>query len=448
MKDLDDESPAATPAADSSGLPEAAQRKNSYVFAALISLTYFTAPVLYVGMVQAALCKRLELSNTLANLPTTVYLAMAWFPVVCAWWFPQARMLRPLVRTAYAAQAIMGAIMAAVLLLGAPNSVVYAALVAHATILGCANNVTLTLNWEALRRGTSECVRGKALGLAFGWGPGFAVVGSLTAQLLLEGKLFGWTAPASLAFAYPYNYAILFGFSLFTMAAAAFIARRYEFQLPATDVRRESFSTAVFGGFRSVLTHRVLLIACIVYLLVFCGNMVQVNMSIFTHEAVGRSAEDLAGYQLALRFSFKMLAGMLLGWLLARTNPKMPLLVTVGLQIAGVLWVLLVPGYWFLLAFGINGAGELFGVYYVNYPVSCSRPHEVRRNIAFLTLASSLVGLAPLVYGWIADTWSLRASFWAALVLLLFTAALVLLKLPSRPKPPVEDESELKPAAA
>ena len=89
-----------------------------------------------------------------------------------------------------------------------------------------------------------------------------------------------------------------------------------------------------------------------------------------------------------------MLCGFLLGWLLTRTNPKVPLLVTIGLQIAGVLWVLSVPGYWFLLAFGLNGAGELFGVYYLNYPVRCSAKWQVRRNIAFLVLISTFVGVA------------------------------------------------------
>jgi hypothetical protein len=124
--------------------------------------------------------------------------------------------------------------------------------------------------------------------------------------------------------------------------------------------------------------------------------------------------------------------------LLVRTNPKVPLLVTIGLQMAGILWVLFVPGYWFLLAFGINGAGELFGVYYMNYPMLCSPKTRVRRNLSFLVLLSSLVGLAPIFYGWISDTWSLRVSFWAALVLLFCTTVMVIFKLPSRPSPPAE----------
>lgn len=223
------------------------------------------------------------------------------------------------------------------------------------------------------------------------------------------------------------------------MGLASLMVHLYRIPLPVVDTEREPFHVAVLGGFKGMISNRILLIACIAYLLVYCGNLVQNNMNIFTRISVGRAPEDLVGYQLALRFSFKMLAGFLLGWLLIRTNPKVPLLVTVGLQIAGVLWVLLVPGYWFMLAFGLMGAGELFGVYYINYPVCCSPKSQVRRNIAFLGLISSSVGLAPMLYGWISDTWSLRASFWTAMIIMIFTAALVFFKLPARPQPLPED---------
>ena len=415
------------------------QNRNALIYAAQISLIYLAAPALYVGFVQAGLCKHLHTSDTIANLPSTVFLAMAWAPVVVAWLFPQARLLKSTMGIAYWLMAAMGLVVAAVLVAKPSSGLIIGALIAHAAVLGAANVVANVLSWEALDRGVSPRLRGKALGLAFGWGPGFAVIGSLSAQLLLDGKLFGWVPPAWLGVAYPYSYAMLFAASGVCMALAAILASYYRIPLPRQDVERESFNKAIIGGFKSFLGNRVLLIASIAYLLVYCGNMVQINMSIFTHEAVGRLSEDLAGYQLTLRFAFKMVFGFFLGWILTRTNPKVPLLVTVGLQIAGVLWVLLVPGYWFMLAFGINGAGELFGVYYMNYPVQCSPKSRVRANIAFLALISTFVGLAPVLYGWISDTWSLRASFGAALALLVFTATLVYLKLPTNPRPRDED---------
>ena len=415
------------------------QNRNVLIYATLVSLTYLAAPVLYIG-IQAGLFKRLHASNAMANLPSTVYAAMAWFPVIIAWLFPQARLLKKTMSLAYGLMSLTG-VMIAVLMISQPsNEIIIWSLVVQAALLGGSNGVLSILNWEALDRGVSERLRGKALGLAFGLGPAFAVVGSLFAQLLLNGKLFGWQPPQWLSLNYyPYNYAILFGTCAVCMGLAALLVHFYRIPLPKVDTEREPFPIAVLGGLKGMITNRVLLIACIAYLLVYCGNMVQNNMNIFTRISVGRAPEDLVGYQLALRFSFKMLAGFLLGWLLIRTNPKVPLLVTVGLQIAGVLWVLLVPGYWFMLAFGLMGAGELFGVYYINYPVCCSPKSQVRKNIAFLGLISSSVGLAPMLYGWISDTWSLRASFWAATVILIFTAALVFFKLPARPKPLPED---------
>jgi hypothetical protein len=421
------------------------QNRNAIIYTSLIALTYLAAPVLYVDLLHTGMFKRLHTSDTLANLPSTVYLAMAWFPFIAAWLFPQARLLKPLMSFAYGLTALMGAVVAVVILVQPSREIIIGVLLVHAALVGCAIGLTGILNWEALHRGVSEQLRGKALGLAFGLGPTFAVAGSLGAQLLLNNKLFDLRLPQWMTLAYPYNYVFLFGVSVVCMSLAAFLVHLYRIPIPKVDNDRESFSVAVLGGFKSILSNRVLLIACMAYLLVYCGNMVQNNMSIFTKEAVGVEPDHLAGFQLALRFSFKILAGFLLGWLLTRTNPKVPLLVTVGLQMAGVIWVLMVPGYWFLMAFGLMGAGELFGVYYINYPVCCSPKSQIRRNIACLGLISSLVGLSPMLYGWISDTWNLRASFWTAFAILAFTTILVVVRLPANPKPRPEDlrESDL-----
>lgn len=453
MPDETNQSSAGAPEpADTCGLEPRLQNRNALIFAGQIALIYLAAPALYVGFLQAGLCKRLHTSDTIANLPSTIFLAMAWGPVAVAWLFPQARLLKRVMAWGYAVTAAIGLGVATVLVVTTSSPTIIGALFVHAAVFGITNGVVNVLGWDALNRGVDVRRRGRALGLAYGWGPAFAVLSSLGAQLLLDGKFLGWTPPASLSIGYPFNYALLYAGSAGCMALAAYLASLYRIPLPRVDVERQSFQTAVVGGFRAVLRNRLLLVACLAYLLMYCGNMVQNNMSIFTREAVGRNPEDLAGYQLTLRFSFKMLCGFLLGWLLARTNPKVPLLVTAGLQIAGVLWVLLVPGYWFMLAFGINGAGELFGVYYVNYPAQCSPRSQVRSNIAFLSLISTLVGLSPVLYGWISDTWSLRASFWAALALLLLTTAMVLFGLPRNPQPyeqePSADEGAVRPTQA
>jgi len=306
------------------------QIRNCRIYAAQISLTYLAAPTLYVGFVQAGLCKRLHTSDTIANLPSTVYLAMTCVPVIVTWLYPEARQFKTMMARAYGLMALIGLLLAGVLLAPVSSRLTVTALVVHAAVLGAGNGVTNIMGWEALNRGVSSQLRGKALGLAFGWGPAFAVVGSLGAQLLLDGKVFGWAPPAWLSVGYPFSYALLFAAGAICIGLCALLVRLYRIPIPTVDVQRESFSTAIVGGLRSFLRSRILLIASIAYLLMYCGNMVQTNMSLFTHEAVGRMSEDLVGYQLTLRFSFKILAGFFLGWLLARTNPKAPLLFTAG----------------------------------------------------------------------------------------------------------------------
>lgn len=149
--------------AETCPVPEALQRRNAHIYAAMVALTYLTAPVLYVGMVQAALFKRLNISDALANLPSTLYLGMMWFPVLCAWWFPQTGMLRPLIRNAYLAQAVACGLVAGTLLLQAPLAVVIGVMLGHATVVGAANGTTVVLNWEMLGQAISTRMRAHAL---------------------------------------------------------------------------------------------------------------------------------------------------------------------------------------------------------------------------------------------------------------------------------------------
>ncbi len=415
------------------------QARNSLIYATLVSLIYLAAPVLYVGFVQAALCERLEASKMVSNLPTTAYLGLAAFPILIAWLVPQVKWLKLTLCVSYAVIAALGAMVTAVLLLDTPNWLRITALVAHGAILGCANGVVWTFNWEALGRGVSEARRGRAFTLAYGIGPVFAVIGSLGSQLLLTNKLFGWHPTWWWEIAYPYNFALLFGASVPIMALAAILSYLYVIPLPRQEAERRPFGETVFGGLGQFFSYRLILIACIAYLLIYSGHSVQNNMSLFSKEAVDVPAEQLVGYQNALRFACKVLAGFLLGWILTRTNPRAGLFVTGILDIASVLWVLFVPGMWFLLAFGLNGAGELFGVYFPNYVVCCSPKSKIRRNMAFVMLIQTPVAFAPVLFGRIADLWGLRSSFWVAVAILVFVMVLVAVALPARPRPRAED---------
>src|SRR5262249_30239025 len=189
-------------------------------------------------------------------------------------------------------------------------------------------------------------------------------------------------------------------------------------------------------GFLQFFSYRLILLAVIGYILVYSGHMVMSNVTLYTQEAIGEPPEKYVGLQMALRFGFKVFAGFFLGWLLTRTNPKTLLVVTASLSFAGVAWALSVPGFWFMLSFGIMGAGELFGVYYPNYILGCSPKSRMRRNMAFASLVTMPVGFAPVLFGFISDELGsgnkkvgFQASFVAAMLLIVAAIVLVLLTL-------------------
>jgi hypothetical protein len=289
-------------------------------------------------------------------------------------------------------------------------------------------------------RGVSESRRGLALGLAFGAGPILAVIASVGSQLLLAGKMQGVELPFALPqVGYPWNFALLYGLSVPILAIAALQSSLYVVALPEQEPERQPFLKGVFGGFGAFLAYRLTLLASITYILVYSGHMVFPNISLYTKEAIGVPAEEYAGLQLTLRFGFKIVAGFLLGWLLILTNPRTLMVTTATLTVCAVLWALVIPGPWFLVSFGILGAGELFGVYYPNYILGCSPPAQMRRNMAFASLITLPVGFAPVLYGTIADSIGgkpgFQASFAVSLAILAIAILLVWLYLPPRPVP-------------
>lgn len=124
--------------------------------------------------------------------------------------------------------------------------------------------------------------------------------------------------------------------------------------------------------------------------LVGAGSSTVITMTLYTPEALGLASSEFAGYQGALRFAFKMLAGLGLGWLLTRHSPKV-------------------------------------GVYFPNYVSSLSKPDRIRQNLAYMQVMSLPIGLTPAVFGVISDTAGHVISFVVALALSMTLA----LRLPS-----------------
>lgn len=417
-------------------LSAAEQRRNMFLFAGCTGLQYFAAPVLYVGITQASLCDHLGANAKVANLPATFYFAMTAVPALIAWLYPQVTHLKRNLVACYAIVATMLAIVALTLTLPLPDSLRIGVVIVQGAVAGAAMPAAIAFLWEAIGRGTDESRRGLALSLAFGAGPILAVIGSLFSQLLLSGKVGNLTITS---LDYPNNFALLFATGVPAMILASFLASRFVVPLPKDEATRQPFSQVrdlcvgitlsiaalsayytehglvghvclVAGAaffvhhFRDILSQRILLLATVVTVLLYSGNTIPSNMNLYSSEVLGDLPEKFAGYQNTLRFSFKVVAGFLLGWILTKSHPKAGILLTGCLFIVAQLWAIFATGTMYLIAFGFYGAGELVGVYAPNYILSASRPDQVRRNMAFVTMLMAPAAPTGYLFGAISDT--------------------------------------------
>jgi MFS family permease len=473
-------------------LDSAAQRRNLVLFACCTGLIYLAAPVLYVGITQASLCNKLGADARTSNLPGTLFFAMTAAPALMAWLSPQVRTLLRNLSLCYFVSGAMLLTIALTLLADVPVAVKLAVVILQGGVSGATMPTAIALLWEVIGRGSDESKRGWALSLAFGAGPLLAVAGSFAQTALLGGQFFGWTLPGV---EYPKNFAILFGAGAPVMMLAAWLARRFNVPPALVEPTREPArqvlglllglpalfaavalthaatvaesevlrwlgwlsaavaAVAIIHHFRSVLSQRTLLLATIVTLLVYAGNMIPTNMNLYSSVALGGDPDKYAGVQNMLRFGFKVVAGAALGQLLTRTSPRAGLLATSLIYVVAPLWAATVTGPWYLLAFGIFGAGELVGVYSPNYLVSASRSSDLRRNMAFMTMMMVPAAPAGYLYGSIVDlaqrqgwTWAgmdsvtlgFRLSFLVCSLFVMSGIICTLVLLPRHPKPPVE----------
>jgi hypothetical protein len=432
-------------AASDCPLSTSQQTANLVRWAAHVGLVYLAAPVAYVGEVDAILLNKLGYSDKVANLPTAAFFCMtAPFLVLFTWYFCQVRMLKTILVASYGVVAASGLLVAAALLHPCSNWVV-AALIAHAMLMGWCLGIIGLYEWEILARGVSERRRGLALGLAYGVGPVLAVLGSLATQLLLDGRI----GPFSVGkLDYPWDFFALFLGSVLAMGLPAISAAYYVVPMPAVEIAREPLVSGVFGGFRDFIKNRLLLLASVAMLLTVLGaTTILPSVVLYMKSVLGEAPQKYAGYQFAMRFAFKAAAGVVLGWMLAKTHPRAGLSTTTGLCLGGLIWALIAPGKWYLLSFGILGAGELYYVYFQNYVISCSPTAAVRRNLAYSNLLVLPVSLAPILFGWISDKFGLQCSLATSAVVLASTLALVQFGLPRRPSvaPTSESDSETSP---
>jgi MFS family permease len=442
-----DENPYASPVASDSAddratvdsLSRSDQSRNLLLFGACTGAIYLAAPVGYVGVTQASLCRELHASDTAANLPATVYFSLTVMPVVLAWLFPAVRMLK---RNLACCFLFNGAAMATVgmsLISPWSDQAKIGVVIAQAAVCGATMPAAIAFLWELIGRGASEARRGWALSLAFGAGPLLAVLGSLGSQLLLDGELGRWRLTG---LEFPWNFAALFFAAAPVMLLGATLAGRFAISLPDEDAVRQPFFESVFGGIWNFLKDRVLLTAAAVTILVYTGNTIASNLNLFTSEVLEARPEQYAGLQNALRFGFKTAAGVLLGWLLTKTSPKQGIVTTAAIYVAALAWAMAATGKLYLVAFGLYGAGELVGVYAPNYILSASAPGEIRRNMAIVTMLMAPAAPAGALFGAISDHFGrihgaatgYRVSFAVCAAVVSAGILVALVALPARPR--------------
>ena len=410
-------------------LSESDQRWNSFVFILNYSIGYFVAPVFYVGVLHAAVLSSLGFSDTIANLPESVYIWMTPMPVLVAWYWPSTAYLRRMLVINYCCKASAG-ILAATLFLFAPKWLAVG-IVLHAGVVGITNGVATMCLWELIGRGMTSARRGWTLGVTFGVGPVFAVLGSCGSQLILSGNFLDVIHLGPIP--KPWCYVVLFGLTGPAMAVSAVSVFLAKIQQGTFDDSGANLA-GIASGLRKYFTYFPIVIAICGFLLTSAGgNMIMNNLALFVRDATGELPEKYTGLQLALRFGCKSLSGFFLGWMLARYHAKLPALATTLFCLAGVMWALVIPGKAYLFSFGLLGAGELFYIYYLNYIVGCSAPERIRENTAYTNFIMIVVSFMPLLYGWISDTYGLRASFYLAIAILLAAWLIVGFALPKKP---------------
>lgn len=435
---------ASAPAPHTCPLTPAQQTRNLLLFAACTGLQYLAAPVGYVGVTQASLCHELGASDKVANLPETAYLGLTIAPVILAWLVPYVGWLKRNLVCCYAAASCSQLVVVAAMLMPLAPNVRIAAVVLQAAVAGLAVPSAIAFLWELIGRGAELSRRGLALSLAFGVGPLLAVFGSLGSQLILKGS-FGGPGDEALitipALEFPANFALLYGCVAPAMGLAALLSTQFIVPQPALEAERQPFATAVLGGVAEFFRDPLLRTAALVTVLVYVGNTITSNLNLYSEQAIGEAPMLHAGNQNAVRFAFKMVAGLLLGWLLVKTNPKAGLLATSITFLASVVLALFVTGDAYLLVFGVYGAGELVGVYAPNYLLSASPPSQMRRNMALVTMMMAPAAPAGYLFGAISDAVGdaygkaagFRASFAVCAAIMLVGIGLAVVRLPARP---------------
>lgn len=391
---------------------------NGLLFLICYILIYFSVPVDYVGVVQAALCVKLGASSVVANLPASTFLLGCVAPIIVSRFVPH-RLERTTLVGAYLIIAVLMATVCAVLVLPVANPIRIGVVIVQGFISGLAGSTALVYMYQCLGRGTTTTGRAKALKLAFTWSPISAIAGSLAAQIIL-----GHRIPFLV---FPSNFALLYVIGAICAVGVALTASRFEMVSITEKKETRSLVRYLTQSSKSYFRAKPLALLWIGYALWYSMLVAMPNLSLFTKQAVGKEPAALSGLIMAVRFGGKSLGGFVLGALAVRHGIRAPVIGAVLLVGLGILWAWVVPGYAFLIAFALMGAGELGGAYFPNYVVTVSSPGSGARNLSILTLASPIASLAPIAYGSLTQLYGYPASFAFGILITLPALAMVLM---------------------
>jgi predicted MFS family arabinose efflux permease len=241
---------------------------------------------------------------------------------------------------------------------------------------------------------------------AFFLAPICAVIGSLAAQYVLSGRIH--------LLKFPYDFASLYALGFLCLIAVTVSSLFYQL-VPVADEDRPPLFRALLDSSREYFRSTPLVLLFGTYLLGCCAIAVSPTLSLYTPHAVATTHVNFSGLLMAFRFGGKSVGGYLLGVVAIRWGLNASITTSLALLVCAILWGWLVPGYSFLFAFGLIGAGELSAAYIPNYSIAFSRPKATARNLSLLMMASPLAGISPALYGFLADHWGFNASFAFAL---------------------------------
>ena len=129
----------------------AMDRHNGHLYIPSNILVCLAAPIVYVGVVQAAVCDKLGANATVANLPVTAFFLGAFAPLLLYWIVPH-RLVRATVVVANLVSVIMLAWLCIVLFLSTDSSIILAAVIDQGLCQGFCAYTSQVSTFRCLKR--------------------------------------------------------------------------------------------------------------------------------------------------------------------------------------------------------------------------------------------------------------------------------------------------------